>query len=54
MMGQLFRKVCLLAAAITIAIVIGACDKKAEKTADHVTYRLKWLFNISVVGDLYA
>jgi hypothetical protein len=54
MMGQLFRKVCLLAAAITIAIVIGACDKKAEKTVDHVTYRLKWLFNISVVGDLYA
>ncbi len=54
MMGQLFRKVCLLAAAITIAIVIGACDKKTEKTVDHVTYRLKWLFNISVVGDLYA
>lgn len=54
MMGQLFRKVCLLAAAISIATVTGACNKKAEKTIDHVTYRLKWLFNISVVGDLYA
>ena len=53
-MGQLFKRACLLAAAITIAIVIGACNKKAGETIDHVTYRLKWIFNISVIGDLYA
>jgi NitT/TauT family transport system substrate-binding protein len=54
MMGRLLRRACLLAAAITIATVTGSCTKKAEETIDHVTYRLKWLFNISVVGDLYA
>jgi NitT/TauT family transport system substrate-binding protein len=53
-MGQLFKRASLLAAAITIAIVIGACNKKAGETIDHVTYRLKWIFNISVIGDLYA
>ncbi len=35
-------------------IVTGACDKKSEKTGKEVTYRLKWLFNASVAGDIYA
>ena len=45
---------CLMAASILTAFLLGACDKRAEDTLEHVTYRLKWLFNISVVGDLYA
>ena len=53
-MEKLFQKACLLAAAITIFVVIGGCNKKAGETIDHVEYRLKWLFNTSVVGDLYT
>ena len=45
---------CLIAASILTAFSVAACDKKAEKAVEHVTYRLKWLFNISVVGDLYT
>jgi len=45
---------CLIAASILTPFLLGACDKRAEDTLEHVTYRLKWLFNISVVGDLYA
>jgi NitT/TauT family transport system substrate-binding protein len=31
-----------------------ACEKKPENHLEDVTYRLKWLYNTSVVGDLYA
>jgi NitT/TauT family transport system substrate-binding protein len=30
------------------------CSKKSDKNLEEVTYRLKWLFNVSVVGDLYT
>jgi NitT/TauT family transport system substrate-binding protein len=33
--------------------VTGACTKKAEETIDHVTYRLKWLFNIVDLWPIY-
>ena len=39
--------------ALTWLLVLGACGEK-EQLAEEVTYRLKWLFNISVVGDLWA
>jgi len=39
--------------ALTWLLVLGACGEK-EQPAEEVTYRLKWLFNISVVGDLWA
>jgi NitT/TauT family transport system substrate-binding protein len=32
---------------------MGGCGKK-EQPLEEVSYRLKWLFNISVVGDLWA
>jgi NitT/TauT family transport system substrate-binding protein len=31
-----------------------ACGSKPEATRQPITFRLKWLFNISVIGDLYA
>ena len=42
-----------LLAALTWLLLLGACGEK-ELPAEEVTYRLKWLFNISVVGDLWA
>ena len=45
---------CVIAASILAAFFSGGCGKKADKGLEHVTYRLKWLFNISVVGDLYT
>jgi NitT/TauT family transport system substrate-binding protein len=43
----------LLLGALTWLLVLGACGEK-EQPLEEVTYRLKWLFNISVVGDLWA
>ena len=43
----------VLLAAIVLAIGMGSCGKK-EQPLEEVSYRLKWLFNISVVGDLWA
>jgi len=34
-------------------LLLSACSKK-EQPLEEVNYRLKWLFNISVVGDLWA
>jgi len=43
----------ILLGALTWLLVLGACGEK-DQPAEEVTYRLKWLFNISVVGDLWA
>jgi NitT/TauT family transport system substrate-binding protein len=43
----------ILIGALTWLTVLGACGEK-EQPLEEVTYRLKWLFNISVVGDLWA
>ena len=53
-MRQKILWLCLIAASILTAFSAGGCDKKADKGLEEVTYRLKWLFNISVVGDLYT
>ena len=45
---------CLIAASVSVGFSSGGCGKKGDKGIEEVTYRLKWLFNISVVGDLYA
>jgi NitT/TauT family transport system substrate-binding protein len=34
--------------------IMAGCAPEAEKPLEEVNYRLKWLYNISVVGDLYA
>ena len=39
--------------ALLLGLGIGGCGKK-EQPLEEVNYRLKWLFNISVVGDLWA
>ncbi len=36
-----------------LIFVFSACSEK-EQPLEEVNYRLKWLFNISVVGDLWA
>ena len=43
----------LLLAALMLTLGVGSCGKK-EQPMEEVSYRLKWLFNISVVGDLWA
>jgi NitT/TauT family transport system substrate-binding protein len=44
----------LLVSFALVALSVGGCSKKADKDLEEVTYRLKWLFNISAVGDLYT
>jgi NitT/TauT family transport system substrate-binding protein len=44
---------------ITISIIFSisfllACGQEEKQKEKEVNYRLKWLFNVSVVGDLYA
>ena len=51
---KLFQKSVLLIPAMILVLVSGGCDRDAEKPLEEVSYRLKWLYNISVVGDLYA
>ena len=43
----------LITGALTCLLILSACGKK-EQPPEEVAYRLKWLFNISVVGDLWA
>jgi NitT/TauT family transport system substrate-binding protein len=44
----------MLITCATILLLALACTNKQEQTQEKVVYRLKWLFNISVTGDLYA
>ncbi len=53
-MRQKVLWLCLIAASVLAAFSLDGCGKKADKGLEKVTYRLKWLFNISVVGDLYT
>jgi len=43
----------LITGALTCLLILSACGEK-EQPPEEVAYRLKWLFNISVVGDLWA
>ena len=47
------RPIFMLIGCVTLLLVV-ACPNKPEQMQEKVVYRLKWLFNISVVGDLYA
>jgi len=44
----------LLKVAMVLILILGGCAQDTEKPMEEVSYRLKWLFNASVVGDLYA
>jgi len=39
--------------ALLLVLVLSACSEK-KQPLEEVNYRLKWLFNISVVGDIWA
>jgi NitT/TauT family transport system substrate-binding protein len=52
-MRQRLRIRLFLISAALFLLFSTACSEK-EQPAEEVTYRLKWLFNISVVGDLWA
>jgi len=47
-------KLGLLNAAMILILILGGCAQDADQPLEEVNYRLKWLFNASVVGDLYA
>lgn len=45
----------LFAALLFSALLVAGCGSAPPQGASEpITYRLKWLFNVSVVGDLYA
>jgi NitT/TauT family transport system substrate-binding protein len=39
---------------LLIMVCIFSCSREQKQAPLRISYRLKWLFNISVVGDLYA
>jgi NitT/TauT family transport system substrate-binding protein len=54
MKRQFFQRPALLAVSVTLILMVWGCSRKAETPLEEVNYRLKWLFNASVVGDLYT
>ena len=48
-----FKNFGLLIIALFLVLVFTACSEK-KPPLEEVNYRLKWLYNISVVGDLWA
>ena len=54
MQRQLLQKTGLLTAVIVLILMVGGCAREEDKPLEEVSYRLKWLFNVSVVGDLYT
>ncbi len=54
MQRQLFDHIGLPAVVMILIFILLGCAPEAEKPLEEVNYRLKWLYNISVVGDLYA
>ncbi len=54
MQRHLFHQYGLPAVGMILILFLAGCAPEAEKPLEEVSYRLKWLYNISVVGDLYA
>lgn len=54
-MKNFFNKLIPLAMVVFIVIAITSCGPKNESSSvDPINYRLKWLYNISSAGDLWA
>lgn len=53
-MNACFRNLPAVVLAVTLVMPLTACDRERQPRLEEVSYRLKWLFNISVVGDLYS
>ena len=54
MQRLLLQKIGLLTAVLVLILMVGGCGREEDKPLEEVNYRLKWLFNVSVVGDLYT
>ena len=54
MQQQRFHQISLPAIGIILILLLVGCTSEDKKPLEEVNYRLKWLYNISVVGDLYA
>ena len=54
MKRQLLQRAAFLVAGVILILMAGGCNRKADTPLEEVNYRLKWLFNASVVGDLFA
>ena len=54
MQRKLLQKIGLRGAMMILVLILAGCSQDDKKPPEEVSYRLKWLFNISVVGDLYA
>ena len=52
-MKKIFHTGGLVLGAVAFLLLLNACSTK-EQPPEEVAYRLKWLYNISVVGDLWA
>jgi NitT/TauT family transport system substrate-binding protein len=48
------KKTILAITALCVIIVTGACVYRDKTPLDKINYRLKWLFNISSAGDIWA
>lgn len=55
-MDRLFKKISIITIAVFMILLAYTWSNwaVAAESNDHLTYRLKWLFNASVVGDIYA
>jgi NitT/TauT family transport system substrate-binding protein len=54
MKRQLLQRPALLAASVILILMAVGCSQEPDTPLAEVNYRLKWLFNASVVGDLFA
>jgi NitT/TauT family transport system substrate-binding protein len=54
MQRKLLQKIGWLGAMMILILIFAGCAQDDKKPLEKVSYRLKWLFNVSVVGDLYA
>ena len=54
MQRQRFHQISLPTIGMILILFLGGCTSEDKKPLEEVNYRLKWLYNISVVGDLYA
>lgn len=53
-MLSIYKKTILMIMALCVLIVAFACVSRENPPLENINYRLKWLFNISSAGDIWA
>jgi NitT/TauT family transport system substrate-binding protein len=53
-MNAYYRPVATAVLTVILAMTLTACNRGKQAAPEELNYRLKWLFNISVIGDLYT